>query len=70
MIPANARVVESAIPAAEGKVSFTNGATLKQRRELDDITAWLEEQEEAELEFLVEELAGKQHRAMRRSLHA
>ena len=44
--------------------------TPSQRREEEDIALMLEEQEEAELELLVAEYAGKGHRAVRRSFLA
>lgn len=67
----NAHVVEASIPAAEAPTpkQFGRGNyTPKQRREMDDITAWLEEQDDAEVEFLVMEMANKNNRAGRRSL--
>lgn len=67
----NAHVVEANIPSADAPTpeQFGRGNyTPKQRREMDDITAWLEEQDEAEVEFLVMEMANKNSRLGRRSL--
>lgn len=67
----NAHVVEANIPSADAPTpeQFGHGNyTLKQRREMDDITAWLEEQDEAEVEFLVMEMANKNSRAGRRAM--
>lgn len=67
----NAHVVEANIPAAEAPRpdQFGRGNyTPAQRREMDDITQWLEEQDDAEREFLVAEVANKNHRAYRRSM--
>lgn len=44
--------------------------TPAQRREEEDITMMLEEQEEAELELLIAEMTGKGHRQIRRSFLA
>ena len=68
----NAHVVEANIPAAEAptpKQFGTGNYTPKQRREMDDITAWLEEQDDAEREFLVMEMAMKSNRANRRAMN-
>lgn len=65
---ANRFVVESNIPSADPKIDLRNGPTAKQRRELEDITAWMELQEECEMEMLIAEMAGRNHRAGRRSL--
>ena len=68
----NAHVVEANIPAAEAPTPKQFGAgnyTPKQRREMDDITAWLEEQDDAEREFLVMEMAMKSNRANRRAMN-
>ena len=64
----NHAVVESNIPAAQGRISFNDGTNNKQRRELADLTAWMEEQEEAELALLLSEMTATQHRAQRRSM--
>lgn len=64
---ANRRVIESAVPAADGKKRFTDAQPLRKKVELDDITAWLEDQEEAEMQFLVNEIANKHHREARRA---
>ena len=67
----NAHVVEANIPSADAPTpeQFGRGNyTPKQRREMDDITAWLEEQDEAEVEFLVMEMANKNNRAGRRAM--
>lgn len=67
----NAHVVEANIPSADAPTpeQFGRGNyTPKQRREMDDITAWLEEQDEAEVEFLVMEMAAKNLRAGRRAM--
>lgn len=67
----NAHVVEANIPAADAPTPEQFGRcnyTPKQRREMDDITAWLEEQDEAEVEFLVMEMAAKNLRAGRRAM--
>lgn len=64
----NAHVVEANIPSADAPTpeQFGRGNyTPKQRREMDDITAWLEEQDDAEVEFLVMEMAAKNLRAGR-----
>jgi len=61
-------VIESSIPSAQQKIDFTNGTTVKQRRELEDITAWMEMQEECEMELLVSELTWRNKRNGRRSL--
>lgn len=53
----NATVVESNIPAAVESRDFKGGLTVKQQREQEDITAWLEMQEEAELDLLREGLS-------------
>ena len=68
----NAHVVEANIPAAEAPTPKQFGSgnyTPKQRREMDDVTAWLEEQDDAEREFLVMEMANKNSRTYRRSLN-
>lgn len=65
---ANRFVVESNIPAADEKIDLKNGLSTRQRRELEDITAWMEFQEEAEIDLLIEEIAGRNARAGRRSL--
>lgn len=68
----NARVVEASIPAAESVTRQQFGRahrSLSQRRERDDITQWLEEQDEAELELLIAEVANKNNRAYRRSMN-
>ena len=66
---ANRFVIESNIPsAARDYTPHNGGLSAKQKRELDDITAWMEMQEECELEMLVAEMAGHNHRAGRRSL--
>lgn len=67
----NAHVVEANIPAAEAPRSDQFGRgnyTPAQRREMDDITQWLEEQDDAEREFLVMEMTAKSNRAYRRSM--
>lgn len=67
----NAHVVEANIPSAEAPTpqQFGRGNyTPAQRREMDDITQWLEDQDEAEVEFLVMEMAAKNSRAYRRSM--
>lgn len=67
----NARVIESNIPAADmptPKQFGTGNYTAKQRREFDDVTAWLEDQDDAEREFLIAEAAAKNLRAGRRSM--
>lgn len=67
----NAHVVEANIPSADAPTpeQFGRGNyTPKQRREMDDITAWLEEQDDAEVEFLVMEMAVKNLRAGRRAM--
>lgn len=67
----NAHVVEANIPSTDAPTpeQFGRGNyTPKQRREMDDITAWLEEQDEAEVEFLVMEMAAKNLRAGRRAM--
>lgn len=67
----NARVVEANIPSAEAPTpqQFGRGNhTPAQRREAEDITAWLKEQDDAEIEFLVMEMAMKNNRSGRRSL--
>lgn len=67
----NARVIESNIPAAAAPTPKQFGAgnyTTKQRREFDDVTAWLEDQDDAEREFLIAEVAAKNLRAGRRSM--
>lgn len=47
-------VIESNIPAAEARrpEQFGRGLTRKQLREAEDITAWMQMQEEAELDLL------------------
>ena len=68
----NAHVVEANIPAAEAptpKQFGTGSYTPKQRREMDNITAWLEEQDDAECEFLIAEMAAKNLRAGRRAMN-
>lgn len=67
MNAANRTVIESNIPAAEDKRDFKNGLTAKQYREQEDITAWLELQEDAEIELLTQEYASKSQRSMRQS---
>jgi len=49
-------VIESNIPAAEARrpEQFGRGYSLKQRREDEDITAWMQMQEDAELDLLRE----------------
>lgn len=67
----NAHVVEANIPSAEAptrKQFGTGNYTPQQRREMDDLTAWMEDQDEAEVEFLVMEMAAKNSRAYRRSM--
>ncbi len=67
----NARIIESNIPAAEAITQHTFGRrslTPAQMREAEDVTAWMAEQEEAELVFIQQELAARQHRAARRSM--
>lgn len=65
MNTANRSVVESSIPSALEPIDMKKGVTVKQKRELDDITAWLEDQEDAEMQFLTSEYAKKGHRACR-----
>lgn len=67
----NARVVEANIPAAEPRTARQAGCgelTPRQRREMEDITAWLKEQDDAEVEFLVAEMANKNNRLGRRGM--
>lgn len=49
-------VIESNIPAAEARrpEQFGRGLTRKQLREAEDITAWMQMQEEAELDLIRE----------------
>lgn len=65
----SARVVESNIPAAEQitREQFGSGNyTPQQRREMDDLTAWMEDQEEEEIRMLTQEMANKNNREARR----
>lgn len=67
----NARVVESNIPSAEPRTQRQAGRgefTPQQMREAEDITAWLKDQDDAEVEFLMSEMANKSNRAYRRSM--
>jgi hypothetical protein len=61
----NRTVIESNIPVAQDEYNFGNGLTTKQRREQEDITAWLELQEDAEIELLMSEYTCKAHRSFR-----
>lgn len=64
VVEANISVVEVFCSDQFGRGNYTPA----QRREMDDITQWLEEQDEAEVEFLVAEMVNKSHRAYRRSM--
>ena len=65
----NHAVVESNIPSAEPRTFNQFGrATAKQRREMEDLTAWMEEQDDAEVSLLVSETAAKNNRAYRRTM--
>lgn len=63
----NHAVIESNIPSAVGSIDFKSGCTTKQKRELEDMTLWMEQQEDWEIESLCQEYANKQHRAGRHS---
>ena len=68
----NAHVVEANIPSAAAPTpeQFGSGIyTAKQRREMEDLTAWMAEQDEAEVEFLIAEMAIKNSRAYRYSMN-
>jgi hypothetical protein len=57
-------VIESNIPSAQpGK--YNSKTPIKRSREMEDVTVWMEMQEEAELEFLFSEFAGKDNRQFR-----
>lgn len=51
------RAIESKANPAINR-AFVNDLTPRQRNEIADIAAWLEEREEKELEFLKNDLAG------------
>lgn len=61
----NHAVIESNIPAATDAISFKEGCDTKQKRELEDVTAWMEMQEDWEQEMICAEYANKSHRAHR-----
>lgn len=63
-------VVESNIPSAAPvrQDQFGNGMSRKQIREQEDITAWMQMQEDAELDLIAQELNAKNSRNGRRYL--
>ncbi|MCL2874746.1 MAG: hypothetical protein FWF12_00330 [Betaproteobacteria bacterium] len=66
----NARVCEAKIPAAIEPYRFNQvKSNVKQYREQEDITAWLKDQDDAEIDFLTCELSNKGNREYRRSLN-
>lgn len=67
MISPKRFVVESNIPAAVEQVNLRNGPSHKRVREQEDITAWMEMQEEAELDLIAQEMSARHHRAGRRA---
>ena len=56
--------VESTIPAAapDEVTKYGQAMTRKQKREDEDVTAWLELQEDAEIDALTKEMASKADR--------
>lgn len=69
----NARVIESKIPSAApvAQRQFGRGKlTAKQVREREDITEWLQEQDDAEMDLICAEMSNRLHAAGRRCLNA
>lgn len=69
----NARVVEAKIPSAEpvSQRQFGRGKlSAQQTREAQDITEWLQEQDDAELELIVAEVSNRRRAAGRRNLNS
>lgn len=69
----NARVVEAKIPAAQAitQRQFGRGKlTRKQARECEDITEWLQEQDDAEVDLLLAEISNRRQASGRRSLYS
>lgn len=61
-------VIESNIPSADSITSKQfgrDGTTTQQRREREDITAWMQLQEDAELDLLTQELTTRNSRNTR-----
>ena len=69
----NARVIEANIPAARATTQRQYGrkpVTVKQGRELDDITEWLEDQDAAEIELICSEMSNRRRASGRRNLNS
>lgn len=69
----NARVIEANIPSATPVTQrqFGRGKlTTQQARESQDITEWLQEQDDAELELIVAEVSNRRRAAGRRNLNS
>lgn len=69
----NARVIDANIPAARAVAQRQYGrkpVSVKQGREFDDVTEWLEEQDDAEIELICAELNNRRCASGRRNLNS
>lgn len=71
MQSARKHVVESNIPAAiaPSREQLGSGLSVRQRREMEDITTWMELQEEAEVDLLMQEIASCNYRQRHHERH-